>query len=113
VPGNFRELDVYRLAVSLADDVHRSVPGWPAMDRATMGPQILRAADSVGANIAEAVGRWHTPDKRRLLVIARGSLNELEHWLATAERRGLIEEGTSGRVDRISRALNGLIRHPR
>jgi four helix bundle protein len=77
-----------------------------------MGPQVLRAADSVGANIAEAVGRWHTPDKRRLLIIARGSLNELEHWLTTAERRGLLEHGTANRVDRIAQALNGMIRRP-
>jgi four helix bundle protein len=112
VPGNFRQLDVYRLATELADEVHRSVRRWPALDRSTMGPQIIRAADSVGANIAEAVGRWHEPDKRRLLVIARGSLNELEHWLATAERRGLVEEGASARVDRVAQALNGMIRRP-
>jgi four helix bundle protein len=110
--GNFQKLDVYRLATELADDVHQSVRRWPAFDRSTMGPQILRAADSVGANIAEAVGRWHTPDKRRLLVIARGSLNELEHWLSTAERRGLMEEGVSSRVDRIAQTLNGMIRRP-
>jgi four helix bundle protein len=110
--GNFQKLDVYRLAFELAEDVHRSVRHWPAFDRSTTGPQILRAADSVGANIAEAVGRWHTPDKRRLLIIARGSLNELEHWLMTAERRGLMKEGTSDRVDRIAQALNGMIRRP-
>jgi four helix bundle protein len=77
-----------------------------------MGSQTIRAADSVAANIAEAAGRWHLPDKRRLLIIARGSLNELEHWLATAESRGLVERGMANRVDRISQVLNGLIRRP-
>ncbi len=77
-----------------------------------MGSQTIRAADSVAANVAEAAGRWHTPDKRRLLIIARGSLNELEHWLATAEMRGLMELGMASRVDRISQVLNGMIRRP-
>jgi four helix bundle protein len=72
----------------------------------------MRAADSVGANIAEAAGRWHTADKRRLLMIARGSLNELEHWILTAERSGLLTPGTVERVDPVARALNGLIRRP-
>jgi four helix bundle protein len=112
VAGNFRQLDVYRLAVDLADEVHRAVRGWPAFDRSTMGHQIVRAADSVGANIAEATGRWHTPDKRRLLIIARGSLMELEHWLLTAQRRGLLDRDAGERADRIGQALNGLIRRP-
>jgi four helix bundle protein len=112
VPGSFRELDVYRLAIELADEVHRSARRWSALDQSTMGRQIVRAADSVGANIAEATGRWHTPDKRRLVIIARGSLMELEHWLLTAERRGLIDKGTTRRVDRVAQALNGMIRRP-
>jgi four helix bundle protein len=112
MPGNFRRLDAYRLAAELADEVYRTVRRWPGLERGTMGSQTIRAADSVAANIAEAAGRWHTPDKRRLLVIARGSLNELEHWLATAEKRGLVEPGMSERVDRISQVLNGMIRRP-
>jgi four helix bundle protein len=63
-------------------------------------------------NIAEAVGRWHTPDRRRLLIIARGSLLESEHWLLQAEARGLIPEGVNERIDEIARTLNGLIKAP-
>src|SRR4051794_3523818 len=110
MPGNFRQLDVYRLATELADEVHRSVRRWPALDRSTMGPQVLRAADSVGPNIPEAPGRWPTPDTPPRLITARGSPNELEPCLPTAERRGLMEEGSSLRVDRIAQALNGMVR---
>jgi four helix bundle protein len=112
VPSTFRDLDAYRLAVELADYLDEVIRTWPMHQRIRLGDQLIRAADSVGANIAEATGRWHTPDKRRLLMIARGSLYELEHWLLTAERRGLLESGTSKRVDRVAQALNGMIRRP-
>ncbi len=72
--SNFRQLAGYRLAVELGDDVHRMAGGFPQLEQWTLGVQLIRAADSVGANIAESTGRWHEPDKRRLLLIARGSL---------------------------------------
>jgi four helix bundle protein len=72
--------------------------------------QGIRAADSIGANIAEAMGRITNPDRLRLLFIARGSVNELEHWLARAEARRLPcpPKGRS-RAREIGRMLNGLI----
>jgi four helix bundle protein len=74
---------------------------------------LIRAADSVGANIAEANGRWHEADRRRLLWVARGSLHETEHWILCAEERGLLERGTAERIEDIARPLNGLIKKRR
>ena len=111
-PSKFHDLAVYKLSVALADDVRGAVLRWPAFDRHSLGLQLVRAADSVGANIAEATGRWHTADKRRVLYIARGSLYETEHWIARAERRALLTPGTRRRAEEIARALNGLIRNP-
>jgi four helix bundle protein len=96
--------------VELAHEVHSAVEHWPLLDRRTVGPQLIRAATSVGANIAEASGRWHERDRRQLLFIARGSLYEAEHWIAYCEQRGLLPHGTADRIDEISRMLNGLIR---
>jgi four helix bundle protein len=74
--------------------------------------QLVRAADSIGANIAEATGRWHEADKRRLLVIARGSLYETEHWLVRAATRNLVMESYDARIAEIARMLSGLITRP-
>lgn len=112
MPSSFHRLEAYRRAAELADDMHARVLRWTRPDQANVGWQLIRAADSVGANIAEAAGRWHRADKRRFLFIARGSLYELEHWMVTAEHRGLLELGTSARVDPVARALNGLIKQP-
>jgi four helix bundle protein len=53
-----------------------------------VGKQLIRAADSVGANIAEGDGRGTYADNRRHVRIARGSLNETKHFLRRAYRRG-------------------------
>ena len=74
--------------------------------------QLMRAADSIAANIAEATGRWHEADKRRLLIIARGSLYETEHWLVRAATRKLITESYDDRLADIARMLSGLITRP-
>src|SRR3954447_10108862 len=112
MPSSFRHLVAYQLAASLANDVHARVREWPSLDRWSSGIQLIRSTDSVGANIAEAIGRWHTPDRRRLLMIARGSLYESEHWLLQAEARGLLPNGINERIDEVARTLNGLIRAP-
>src|SRR3954470_15871436 len=86
----FRDLVAYQRSTALAHHLHRAIALWPKFERWSVGMQLLEAADSIGANIAEASGRHHPLDGRHLLVVARGSLYEVEHWLATAEERGLL-----------------------
>ncbi|MEM1118239.1 MAG: four helix bundle protein, partial [Bacteroidota bacterium] len=64
--------------------------GWDELARATVGAQIVRSADSVGANIAEGTGRRTFKDNKRFVHYARGSLYETRHWLRRAHRRGLL-----------------------
>jgi four helix bundle protein len=108
--SGFRRLAAYEAAVRVADDLHDVVAAWRSLDQWSVGVQLLRSVDSIGANIAEAAGRERRLDRRRFLVIARGSLYETEHWLARAETRGLIAHGYTKRLDDIARPLSGLIR---
>ncbi|MFO0789871.1 MAG: four helix bundle protein [Pirellulales bacterium] len=87
---NFENLHVYRLAEKLADLIWRIVLNWPHFARDTVGKQLVRAIDSVGANIAEGSGRKAFQDNRRYVRIARGSLNETQHWLRRAYNRKLL-----------------------
>jgi four helix bundle protein len=106
----FEDLLVYRRVAALADELRATVRTWDSIDTWTAGVQAIRAADSIGANIAEATGRVTNPDRLRLLFIARGSVNELEHWLARAEARHLPSPAESrARAQEIGRMLNGLI----
>jgi four helix bundle protein len=112
VASDFNDLAAYRLARALARDVYSAVGRWPEFDRSTVGMQVVRSTDSVAANIAEGTGRWTKADRRRFLLIARGSLLETEHWLNTARERGLLRGDPGDRVAEIARALNGLIKQP-
>jgi four helix bundle protein len=87
---NFEKLRVYRLSEKLADELWKTVIGWNYFDRDTVGKQLVRAGDSIGANIAEGAGRGRFLDNRRFVRIARGSLNETKHWLRRAHSRGLL-----------------------
>ena len=86
------DLRIIKLAEALADKVWDISTKWPYFAKDTVGKQLVRAADSIGANIAEGYGRHHTNDIIRFLFIARGSLQETKYWLRRAFIRGLIIE---------------------
>jgi four helix bundle protein len=88
--SNFESLRVYQLSEKLADQIWSIVLTWNVLARDTVGKQLIRAADSVGANIAEGTGRGTFVDNRRFVRIARGSLNETQHWLRRAYKRRLL-----------------------
>ena len=101
----FEGLDVYRLAENLANEIWSLVDQWSWFAKATVGRQIVRSADSVGANIAEGTGRGSFVDNRRFVKIARGSLYETRHWLRRAYRRSLLSEK---QIDRLKTLLEEL-----
>ena len=88
----FEQLEVYQLSEALAQAIWRIVRSWKPFDRDTLGKQLVRAADSIGANIAEGFGRGNGPDHMRYIRIARGSVCEVKHWLRLAYGRELLQE---------------------
>ncbi|NJK67000.1 MAG: four helix bundle protein [Microcoleus sp. CSU_2_2] len=87
---DFEDLDVYKLAEKLANQVWFIVKEWDFFTKDTMGKQLVRAADSVCANIAEGRGRYNYQDNRRFVKIARGSLYETISLLRLAYARKLL-----------------------
>ena len=88
--NKFEELQVYQLAENLADEIWTIVEQWNQFAKETVGKQIVRAADSIGANIAEGIGRYSFQDNQRFVKIARGSLYETRHWLRRAYVRQVL-----------------------
>jgi four helix bundle protein len=106
MPSNgFEGLRVYQLAEELSDVIWELVRKWDQFARDTVGKQMVRAADSVGANIAEGAGRGTYQDNRRFIRIARGSLNETRHWLRRAFKRQLL---TGPQVDQLKPLIHEL-----
>ena len=92
VRTNFENLRVYQLSEEISDLIWEIVVKWKRLAQDTVGKQIIKAADSIGANIAEGTGRGSYADNRRFARIARGSLFEVKHWLRRAYRRDLLSE---------------------
>src|SRR5436309_11107892 len=111
---NFENLRIYRLSEELADGVWDAVNSWTILARDTVDKQLVRAADSIGANIAEGAGRGSYQDNRRYVRIARGSLNETKHWLRRAYKRKLLTQPDTDRLrpllDELSPRLNAYLK---
>ncbi|HEV8588552.1 MAG TPA: four helix bundle protein [Pyrinomonadaceae bacterium] len=111
---NFEKLQVYQLSEKIADSIWNIVITWNPFARDTVGKQIVRAADSIGANIAEGSGRGSLVDNRRFVRMARGSLYEMLHWLRRCYMRKLLTQSEVKNlrtlVQELSPKLNAFLR---
>ena len=87
----FEDLRVFRAAEALADEIWDVVNDWETFAKLTVGKQLARSADSIGANIAEDSGRETAKDNQRFVRISRGSLNGAKYRLCRASPRNLIK----------------------
>jgi four helix bundle protein len=81
------ELRVYQLAEEISDMIWEICSSWDYFAKDTVGKQLVRAADSIGA---EGYGRGGYAENRQFIRIARGSLSEVRHFLRRADTRRLI-----------------------
>ncbi|HEU0073395.1 MAG TPA: four helix bundle protein [Dehalococcoidia bacterium] len=78
----FRGLVVWQKAQAFALHVAKLASTLPqSAETRAIGPQLVRAAGSVPANVAEGYGRYSQGAYRNHLSIARGSLFESESWI--------------------------------
>ena len=78
-----------------------------AARRFALADQLARAACSVPNNIAEGQGRYTSPDRCHFLVVARGSLYEVDTQLEILLRAQLLEDIAQYR-DLIAKIESGL-----
>ncbi len=111
---SFHELTVYQVAEQVCDLVWEIVSGWSNLAKDTVGKQLIRSSDSVGANIAEGTGRGSYADNKRFIRIARGSFYETKHWLRRAFKRKLLTaeqtETLQPLVARLGPLIDGYLR---
>jgi len=109
------EKRIYQRAESLANRIWTIATAWEWFAKKTIGTQLVRAVDSIGANIAEASGRFHPNDVRTFLYYARGSLQETKYWLRQACARQLLSEAvlaeSLAELEQLGKELNMAINH--
>jgi four helix bundle protein len=113
----FEDLEVYQAAREFRKAMYAVTRRLPAHEKFELASQIRRAAVSVTNNIAEGHGRHHYLDQIKIILQARGSLQELiddlnicddEHYLPAHEVSELKQQSW-----RVYQLVNGYIRYLR
>ena len=108
------ELQVYNLSMEMAEKIWDIVFVWDYFKKDTIGKQLVRAADSIAANLSEGFGRYHYNEAKHFAYYSRGSLYESKTWLTKAHNRKLISdvvfESFNNKIDNIGVKLNNYIK---
>ncbi|MFB3921573.1 MAG: four helix bundle protein [Terriglobia bacterium] len=110
---SFKELEVWQRVVNLATETYKLTDALPRAERFGLTIQARRAAASVAANIAEGWGRGSTREYIQFLLIARGSLMELETHLIIARQLNYVRpealEQVQSQIEIVGKMLNRLV----
>src|SRR3972149_745260 len=109
---SYKDLAVWRKSMDLASAAYELVAKLPSHEQFGLCSQIRRAAASLPANIAEGHARDSTKEFLHHLSFARGSLAELETFLALTVELGYRNVAQIvpllDRCEEIGRMLRGL-----
>lgn len=108
------DFKAYNLSMSLGEEVWSLVEKWDYFQKDTIGKQLVKAADSIAANLSEGLGRYHYKETKNFSYYSRGSLFETETWLTKAFNRKLIDQDYYKKLmsdlDVVRKMINGYIR---
>ena len=108
------DLEAYRISFDLSNYVWDSVLNWDNFGKYTVGIQIVKAVDSISANISEGFGRYTKKDKIRFYRISMGSTKESENWYHKSVKRNLFSDAEAKHIktelDKLPKSINSLIK---
>jgi len=109
----FEKLDVWQMAVDLAEFVLDLLENFPKNRYFRLVGQMEAAVTSPAQNIAEGKGRQYKKEFIQFLHIAQGSLYEVVTLIEIFRRKKLFKEedarNAKNRCTQIDRKLNGLV----
>jgi four helix bundle protein len=116
-PKSYKDLTVWQEGRKLVLSIYTMTKQFPADERYDLVSQMRRAAVSIPSNIAEGCGRQHTKDLIQFLIIARGSLYELETQVYLSSDLTYITsfqlEEAVEKINKCIQLLQGFIRYQR
>ena len=100
--------------MEIGDKVWGIVSEWSYFEKDTVGKQLVRAIDSVAANLSEGFGRYHFKENKNFSYYSRGLLYEAKTWVVKAKNRDLINEKDydylKKEINKIGKMLNAYIK---
>jgi len=106
---SYEDLIVWQKSVDLVVEVYGITRMLPTAERFSLCAQLKRAALSVPANIAEGFGRWHAKDFARFLLIANGSVNEIETHLHVCVRLAYLQKIQTARAMTLAGEISKMV----
>lgn len=107
-----RELDVWKVSMELAREVYALARHMPRQEEYRLTGQMIRAAVSIAANIAEGHARATRKDYAHFVSIAKGSAAELETLVLLARDAELLShdvtEAVLEKTERVAKMLTRL-----
>ena len=76
MPTKLTDIEIYIISEELSNKIWEIVKHWHYFEKVTLGKQLVSAANSISANIAEAFERYHYKDRQKFGYYARGSFEE-------------------------------------
>lgn len=111
---SINNLEIYREAMRIGEAIWDLVADWPFFAKDTVGRQVVRAADSIAANLAEGYGRYHFKENQKFCYYSRGSAQETQTWIEKSVHRNLIPDDAARDLyrdlDTFMKRLNAYIR---
>ena len=107
--GDFKKLDVWQAAHSLACDVYRDTADFPKTEVYGLTSQLRRSSAPIAANIAEGCGRSGDTEFSRFIRISLGSATELEYHLLLSRDIGLLDNEAYTRLSAQARRIQGML----
>lgn len=108
---NFKNLNIWKLSIELADDIYILTDRFPKTEEFGLKSQIRRCSVSVASNIAEGSSRSSNKDFNRFLEISLGSLYELQTQIIIASNRSYFEqpklENIENKITELQRMISG------
>lgn len=109
------DIEAYNIAFNLSNQIWDIVIKWDFLAKKTVGVQIIRATDSISANVAEGFGRFHKKDKIKFYYYARASTIECFDWIEKSIKRNLIDQQQynqlKNELDKLPKSINSLIKY--
>lgn len=111
---SYRDLLVWQKGIDLVVVAYKATATFPTSELYGLTSQIRRAATSIPANIAEGYGRGSRKEYLQFLLVAQGSLKELEtHFIVSEKLSYLTAPQTKlllSQTDELGRMFGSLIR---